>query len=405
MSDTSEALVLGARWRLEETLASGEAGETRRAHEVTADPPSPEEREHVVVKILRARGQARKDRLLREMQRIGRIKHPGLARVHDVGQTQAGDVYVVVEDVQGESLADRLIRLGPMTPREAASMAVPICHALAAAHDLGVAHRDVRPANVVLLRASDHVLGAGAPIEAGDVKIVDLGFFRLAGVSKPVTPEDARYVAPEHERNEPIGRRADVYAMGALLQTMVARDASADTAVDLLGPLAPIVRRCTEDDPRARYLDAAELEAALIATIPAPEAHRIVSSLPPRMPSVRPPRDAVSSTPNIEVGEAELSTQELEDLGADGKSVSKEKTSSPAPAPVLAPLATSPEPSSPETRGAFDLRRGPALPVALALLLAFVVTRSFVSGFVPWLIAGVAGAATFAAHRARRNSK
>jgi serine/threonine-protein kinase len=87
-------------------------------------------------------------RFRREALALARFSHPGIAAVYDVG-THNGDDYLVMELVTGETLAERL-KAGPLSVREALSLAIEVASALEEAHEHGVVHRDLKPANVIL---------------------------------------------------------------------------------------------------------------------------------------------------------------------------------------------------------------------------------------------------------------
>ena len=127
-------------------------------------------RRPVAVKVLAPpldRDKAFVERFRREARAAAGLSHPNIVAVFDSGSDD-GTHYIVTELVDGETLAQRLRRDGPMPPPEAVGIAVDVCHALAAAHERGVVHRDIKPGNVMLL-------------PDGRVKVVDLGIARAAG--------------------------------------------------------------------------------------------------------------------------------------------------------------------------------------------------------------------------------
>ena len=182
----------------------------------------------------------------------------------------------MTELVEGETLADRLRRDGPMPPEETVAVAVDIARALAAAHDRRLIHRDIKPGNVMLL-------------PDGRVKVVDFGIARAAGsdtlTGTGVVLGSTAYLSPEQAGGQPVDERADLYALGCVLYEMltghvpfradtpiatmyrhVNEDAPApSTIVPVQAELEAIVMRCLEKDPKRRFASAAELEAALLA--------------------------------------------------------------------------------------------------------------------------------------------
>lgn len=169
----------------------------------------------VAVKLLPAehRGDAEHGWRLRDEARAAAvIDHPHVVAVHDVGAAEGGEVFVVMELVEGRTLRDELRDRGRLPPDEAASLLVPVCEALAAAHERGVVHRDVNPGNV--MRCTD-----------GTVKLMDFGIARVADVegftNTGVVAGTAAYLSPEQVRCEPLDGRSDVYAVGCTLYELL----------------------------------------------------------------------------------------------------------------------------------------------------------------------------------------
>jgi eukaryotic-like serine/threonine-protein kinase len=151
------------------------------------------------------------ERLRREARAAGRLDHPNIARVLDLGE-QDGRPYLVMELLRGESLAARLDRAGPMAPAEAARVAAAVADALQAAHRAGVVHRDVKPGNVFLT------------ID-GEVKVLDFGIASAAGETDLTTGDllgTAAYLAPERALGRPATPAADVYSLGVVLYELLA---------------------------------------------------------------------------------------------------------------------------------------------------------------------------------------
>jgi eukaryotic-like serine/threonine-protein kinase len=254
-------------------------------------PPSPDAigpaTPRAETRVLRAAGgSASRERLLRETKRAAKVSHEGLAVVFEVGETEAGDVFVSVEKIEGERLSDRL-RAGALPEREAASIAAQIARAIAAAHDAGVVHRDLRPSLIALEGKGDETR----------VKVEGLTTPRHASVVG-ASEDDAEvaYAAPERAgAREPVGRRADVYSIGAMLYAMLTgRVFDAENPIAIDGPLADVVKRCLATDPRERFLDTVALAAALrLAMEPGPRPSKRPSSRPdPERPPSSPPAPA-----------------------------------------------------------------------------------------------------------------
>ncbi|MFC7546851.1 protein kinase [Plantactinospora sp. GCM10030261] len=199
--------VLGGRYRLVEPVGSGGMAEVWRADDLLL-------RRTVAVKLLAPRLAA--DRASRELLRseayaAARLNHPHIANVYDYGEARLRGYrrlpYLVMEFVQGETLAARLRAGGPLPWPEAVRVVADVAVALAAAHAEGLVHRDVKPGNVLL--------------SPRGVKVVDLG------IALPIGKQSAgrhgevlgtpRYMAPEQLRGEAAAPDSDMYALGLLL--------------------------------------------------------------------------------------------------------------------------------------------------------------------------------------------
>jgi len=156
-------------------------------------------------------------RFAREIEIVGRIQHPNVARVLDWGRLTDGRPYFIMELLHGESLDRLLFRRGRLTPEEVISILEPIASALDAIHAESIVHRDVKPSNVFLCE------------EAGERRVVLLDF----GVAKPLGAEGPAmtastqtvgtmlWMAPEQLLAQPIDARTDVYALGILAYGML----------------------------------------------------------------------------------------------------------------------------------------------------------------------------------------
>jgi serine/threonine-protein kinase len=199
------------RYRILEPLGSGGVGEVYRARDERLG-------RDVALKILRsdAADAASRDRLRREARTLSQLNHPGISTIHDV-ETADGVDFIVMELVTGETLAARLSR-GPLSERIARVYGAEIADALAAAHDRGVIHRDLKPGNVMI-------------DERGRLKLLDFGLalYRPASVSSADSTADALsgalvgtlpYMAPEQLLGRALDARADLYSLGVLLYEM-----------------------------------------------------------------------------------------------------------------------------------------------------------------------------------------
>ncbi|MFO0582078.1 MAG: protein kinase [Anaeromyxobacter sp.] len=188
-----------------------------------------------------ARDPAREALLAREAAAVAALHHPNIVTLHDVGRSEAGP-YLVLELLEGETLADRLVR-GPLPAREAVDVARAVGRALEHAHARGVLHRDLKPGNVFLT--------AG-----GEVKVLDFGLAHVFGRDgvKGGTPG---YMAPEQRAGGAEDPRTDLFALGVLLGDALGDGAGAPTA------LRALAANARDPDPSRRPSSAAAFLAAL----------------------------------------------------------------------------------------------------------------------------------------------
>jgi serine/threonine protein kinase len=255
-------------------LGHGGMGEVYRARDTRL-------RREVAVKVLReaiANDPDSLSRFRRETNAVAALNHPNILAIHDAGE-QAGVPYAVTELLDGETLADRLAA-GPLPSRRAAEIASQVADGLSAAHEKGIFHRDVKPANVFLTRD-------------GRTKILDFGIARieaaapLADAAGMTTQEASSrlligtvpYMSPEQLRGQPADGRSDIFALGAVLYEMLTgrsafgRAAPAETISAILreDPMADretaglpptlgrLLSRCLEKEPSDRYQSARDL--------------------------------------------------------------------------------------------------------------------------------------------------
>src|SRR5437899_2266203 len=191
-------------------IGAGGMGEVYRARDTRLD-------RAVAIKILPAefaRDAQRKARFEREAKTISQLSHPNICTLFDVG-----DNYLVMELLDGETLADRVSR-GPLSLPEVLKYGAQIADGLGKAHREGVVHRDLKPGNVMLTRSGAKLLDFGLAKSGGQQPAtVD------ATEAKPLTKEGTivgtfQYMAPEQLAGEQPDARSDIFALGALLYEM-----------------------------------------------------------------------------------------------------------------------------------------------------------------------------------------
>src|SRR5829696_6036274 len=152
-----------------------------------------------------------KRRFLREARAASQLDHPNICTIHEIDETEDGALFIVMTLYEGETLRDRLDR-GPLPLDEAVDIACQVAAGLARAHERGIVHRDVKPANLAL-----------AP--GGQVKILDFGIAKLADQSRLTRAGTAlgtaAYMSPEQFHGEPPDARTDVWSLGVVLYEMV----------------------------------------------------------------------------------------------------------------------------------------------------------------------------------------
>jgi eukaryotic-like serine/threonine-protein kinase len=160
-------------------------------------------------------------RFKREAQAAGTIGHPNIVRVLDIGQTPAGLPYMVMDFVEGQSLAEILHREAPLEPARAIAIAEQILSALGAAHEKGIVHRDVKPENVLISRGHDGAELAKV-LDFGISKFKELGPDRQGLTRTGTILGTPLYMAPEQARGETdVDHRIDLYAVGVTLYVML----------------------------------------------------------------------------------------------------------------------------------------------------------------------------------------
>ena len=242
----------------------------------------------VAIKVLHAQTSADPDsqrRFLQEAQSASALNHPNIVSIFEIDRA-AGVDFIAMEYIEGKPL-DSLIAGGALPIQQVVDYAVQTAGALAAAHEAGLIHRDVKPANIFVSR-SGHIkvldFGLAKPMHAPRVESGAPTQSAAPATASGVVVGTAAYMSPEQAEGQPVDARTDVFAFGALLyELLTGRRAFEGRSVlstmaavlheqpvpirevrpDVPEELQRIVSRCLEKDPANRYPSAAELAADL----------------------------------------------------------------------------------------------------------------------------------------------
>lgn len=305
---------MAGKYRLEHVLGQGGMGTVWRAEHLVL-------RSAVAIKLIHPRASdsdAIHQRFLREAQAAAQLRSPHVVQILDYGVDDATP-FIVMELLEGESLAERLRRVGRLPPADTARILVHAARALQKAHEAGIVHRDLKPDNVFLVRNADEEL----------IKVLDFGIAKSLQVTQSAdaatqtgavlgTPH---YMSPEQARgNRAVDHRTDIWALGViafecltgrrpfespvlgdLLLKICAEPAPVPSQVASVPPAFDAwFARCTQRDPAARFGSVAEMAEALRASIggsslslPAPP----LSGSVPSAPYVRAATDPATRVP------------------------------------------------------------------------------------------------------------
>ncbi|MGA7422826.1 MAG: serine/threonine-protein kinase, partial [Candidatus Sulfotelmatobacter sp.] len=299
-------------YEIQSPLGAGGMGEVYRARDTRLD-------RNVAVKVLASHLSSSpelKQRMEREGRAISSLNHPNICQLYDIG-SQNGTDYLVMEFLEGETLAERL-RKGAMPLAEVYKIGIAVAEALAVAHRSGIVHRDLKPGNIMLT--------------AGGAKLMDFGLAKPLGVQSagtgsgsaapsftaeatmsgpsPLSPLTTagsvigtiQYMSPEQIEGKEADARSDIFAFGAVLYEMVAgkRPFAGKSQISLassilesepepvskLKPTTPaafehVVKTCLKKNPEERYQSAHDVKLEL-QWIAADKSSPAVAAAPPR---------------------------------------------------------------------------------------------------------------------------
>jgi serine/threonine-protein kinase len=268
---SDQPVVLGGRYRVERELGRGGMAKVFQGTDTVLG-------RQVAVKILApqfADDESFVQRFRREAQAAARLSNPNVVSVFDTG-ADGGVHFIVMEYVEGRTLADYLAGGGRIMPDRAIEVAEAVCGALSAAHAQGVIHRDIKPGNIMLT-------------PAGQVKVADFGIARMTMTAETVAQTaavlgTASYLSPEQAQGQPVDGRSDIYSLGCVLYEMVTGrppflgDSPVTVASkqvleqpvtpsklngDVTPDLDAVILRALAKNPANRYQSAEELRADL----------------------------------------------------------------------------------------------------------------------------------------------
>ena len=285
------------RYRIVKELGKGSMGVVYQAHDPQID-------RLVALKVMRpdrVASEAFLHRFMKEAKAIGRLSHPNMVVVYDVGEDQ-GTVYIAMEFLEGKPL-NEIIAIDALQPDEIVDLGVQVAEALDYAHRKGIVHRDIKPSNIIVQ-------------PDGQIKITDFG---IAHIEDPEATQQTQageilgtpaYMSPEQVLSQPVDGRSDLFSLGVILYELatgkrpfrgenLAAMFRNITGEDPLAPskenpalaqdLSQIILRCLAKGPEKRFATGKELAEALRRTGSHASPSPIKTPKTPRKPALRAP--------------------------------------------------------------------------------------------------------------------
>lgn len=224
-------------------------------------------------------------RLLREARAVSSLCHPNIVTCHDIGETEDGSPYVVMDLLKGDTLAQLIAKGELFEVKRALEISIQVCKGLEHAHSHGILHRDIKPSNIMLVKGENGTETA---------MILDFGVAKLVMVDDALQQRLTRtgeiigspyYISPEQAQGYAIDARSDIYSLGCTIYELLkgtvpfAGETTVDTIVQLLSQeppplklrsgkkvpvdLANLVMRCLEKEPKNRYQNVSDLRLDL----------------------------------------------------------------------------------------------------------------------------------------------
>lgn len=273
----SQEVIFDGRYKLVSKVGAGGMGAVWLGYDMVLD-------KTCAIKVLLPNSQAEAFiRFHQEAKMAAKLSHPNIISVFDFGQSDRGDLYLIMDFLAGESLADWSKKQKPLKLGYAIAIFLQICDGLGHAHSQGVLHRDIKPSNIMLVEDDRGLL---------QVKIVDFGLAKFEGVEQSLTTTGVHvgspmYMSPEQAVSQSIDHRSDIYSLGCLMfKTLTKRPPfQSETLLDILHKhanmippsinevdadlqfpreLADIVAKTLEKDPADRFQTINELKEALL---------------------------------------------------------------------------------------------------------------------------------------------
>ena len=274
--------VLADKYRVDWVLGTGSTGVVLAAYHLKLH-------QRVAIKLLLPEAVSNPEAVKRfehEARAAVKIKSEHVARVIDIGSLEGGAPYIVMEHLQGEDLAARLARTGPLPVEEAVDFVMQACEAIAEAHGLGIVHRDLKPANLYCVRGSDGQASIKV-LDFGISKVLDDGGLHALGemTKSSIVVGSPFYMSPEQmQAPRTVDARTDIWSIGVILHELLAGSVpfpgetlpqisvrvarSPPPSLRLVRSEVPpglesVIARCLEKSAKKRYKSIADLAAAL----------------------------------------------------------------------------------------------------------------------------------------------
>ncbi len=270
--ETTSGTIIAGKYKIIEELGTGGMGKVYKAEDVKL-------KRTVALKFLSlelTQELKARERFIHEAQAASGLDHPNICTIHEIGETEDGQMFIAMAYCKGESLKEK-IQGGPLKPEEIVDIALQAAQGLAKAHENGIVHRDVKPANIMTT-------------QEGLAKIVDFGLAKLAGTTRitqvGTTMGTVAYMSPEQARGEEVDQRTDVWSLGVVLYEMLSgqmpfkgeqeqavvysilKEEPAPIKAMPSGvprELGQIIHKALSKDPAKRYASGKELAEALQA--------------------------------------------------------------------------------------------------------------------------------------------